>query len=284
MILLTILVYFLLVASAISVVFVPAARNRVTAVASRLGTIFTGAIVTATSHTVAGSQSFHAAVFMRGRKASDILRRHRFALLVGLAIIAFPPALVVGMHRRSVFELEADAPSDSRIAVLLEGEQLAPPAPLPPEVFTTREVEQIRPETVNASRDWSLLDSAFRQRLLTVYTLMRERYGYDMVLLEGYRSPERQTRLAAAGHDVTHASAYMSYHQFGLAADSAFYRDGKIVISEKDPWAMRGYRLYGQLAAQVGLTWGGNWQMQDLGHVELRRPGVLGHPIEAQNL
>jgi peptidoglycan L-alanyl-D-glutamate endopeptidase CwlK len=55
-------------------------------------------------------------------------------------------------------------------------------------------------------------------------------------------------------------------------------RDNKIVISERDPWAMRGYQLYGQVAESVGLRWGGRWKMLDLGHVELARKGVLGHP------
>jgi hypothetical protein len=45
---------------------------------------------------------------------------------------------------------------------------------------------------------------------------------------------------------VTNAKAFQSYHQFGLAADCAFLRDGKLVISEKDPWAMRGYQFYGR--------------------------------------
>ena len=63
-----------------------------------------------------------------------------------------------------------------------------------------------------------------------------------------------------------------SYHQYGLAADSAFYRNGKLVISEKDPWAMRGYQLYGKTAQEVGLVWGGSWKsIKDLGHVELRK-------------
>lgn len=78
------------------------------------------------------------------------------------------------------------------------------------------------------------------------------------------------------GSNVTQATAFQSYHQYGLAADSAFFRDGKLVISEKDPWAMRGYALYGQAAESVGLVWGGRWKMMDLGHVELRRRGVLG--------
>jgi hypothetical protein len=52
---------------------------------------------------------------------------------------------------------------------------------------------------------------------------------------EGWRSPERQTLLAAKGTHVTNASAWQSYHQYGLGADCAFYRDGKLVISEKDP-------------------------------------------------
>ena len=68
----------------------------------------------------------------------------------------------------------------------------------------------------------------------------------------------------------------MSYHQYGLAADFAFVRDGKLVISERDPWAMGGYAHYGELAETVGLVWGGRWQMRDFGHVELRREGVLG--------
>ena len=67
----------------------------------------------------------------------------------------------------------------------------------------------------------------------------------------------------------------MSYHQHGLAADFAFLRDGRIVISEQDPWAMRGYALLGEIAEATGLTWGGRWSLKDYGHVELRRPARL---------
>ena len=97
------------------------------------------------------------------------------------------------------------------------------------------------------------------------------RYVVDeMALLEGYRSPERQERLAAAGSHVSNARAFQSFHQYGLAADCAFIRDGRLVISERDPWAMRGYQLYGQVAESLGMVWGGRWAMMDFGHTELR--------------
>jgi len=162
---------------------------------------------------------------------------------------------------------------DEKIAALLNGEQLVPPPPLPPDVFATREVEQVRPALKDASRDWNLLDADFRTRLLLVYKIMREQHGYEMALLEGYRSPERQNRLAQMGNNITNAGAFQSYHQYGLAADNAFLQNGKIVISEKDPWAMRGYQLYGETAESVGLTWGGRWKLMDLGHVEYHKPG-----------
>ncbi|MEN6668938.1 M15 family metallopeptidase [Psychrobacter sp. B38] len=136
----------------------------------------------------------------------------------------------------------------------------------------------------NADRNWKKMNSEFVQRLLTVYKVMSDQYGYDMVLLEGYRSPERQARLLKKGSHVTKAGSYKSYHQFGLAADTAFIRNGKIVISEKDPWAMRGYKLYGKVAKSAGLVWGGDWRMMDLGHVELRKKGVLGRPEMAELL
>lgn len=136
----------------------------------------------------------------------------------------------------------------------------------------------------NADRNWKKMNSEFVQRMLTVYKVMSDQYGYEMVLLEGYRSPERQARLLKKGTHVTKAGSYKSYHQFGLAGDSAFIRNGKIVITEKDPWAMQGYKLYGKVAKSAGLVWGGDWKMMDLGHVELRKKGVLGRPEMADLL
>ena len=54
---------------------------------------------------------------------------------------------------------------------------------------------------IDASRDWTLLDSMFQQTLLKVFLRMREQ-GYEMALIDGYRSPERQNKLAALGGGV----------------------------------------------------------------------------------
>lgn len=197
-------------------------------------------------------------------------------LILGLLLL--PALLVWSLSLRGPRALDGFddriAPVNQQVAHLLAGEQLVPPPPLPPDVFTTAEVEIVRPMLASADRRWDQMDPAFVQRVLTVFQLMKTQYGYDMALLEGWRSPERQAMLAAKGSNVTMAGAWQSYHQYGLAVDCAFYKDGKLVISEKDPWAMRGYELYGQLAEQAGLTWGGRWQMMDFGHIEWRKPGA----------
>ncbi|HEX8610953.1 MAG TPA: M15 family metallopeptidase [Telluria sp.] len=210
------------------------------------------------------------------REASQFFRRHYLLVIGALVLLAVPPliALFSGGSTLGGFE-ESTREVDTQVAELLEGENLVPPAPLPPMLFATVEVEQERPMIVSASRDWSMMNPAYTQRLLQAFKIMKERHGYDMAILEGYRSPERQNKLAAMGSSVTNAAAFQSWHQYGLAADCAFVRNGKIVISEKDPWAMRGYELYGEVAESLGLTWGGRWKMMDFGHTELRLPGVM---------
>ncbi|CDG84033.1 M15 family metallopeptidase [Janthinobacterium agaricidamnosum] len=154
---------------------------------------------------------------------------------------------------------------------------LAPP-PSPPRRFFAdldwrleRTPAPVLPRLLEANRNWQLLDHDFEQRLLLVFKIMKEVHGYDMVLLEGYRSPFRQQLLATRGSGVTGAAAFQSYHQYGLAADCAFLRHGQLLMSEKDPWTMRGYRLYGGLAEAAGLQWGGRWSIRDFGHIELRK-------------
>jgi peptidoglycan L-alanyl-D-glutamate endopeptidase CwlK len=204
------------------------------------------------------------------------LVRHRQPVIITAAILAIPTILAYLFAPHGTLDVYDDQlpATDPVIVALLRGEQLVPPPALPPDAFLGRDIEAERHEIATASREWAVLDIDFRQRLLTVFQMM-SRHGYQMTLIEGYRSPQRQELLARRGAHVTNAGAYQSYHQYGLAADSAFYRAGKVVLSERDPWAMEGYRLYGKYAESVGLVWGGRWQMMDLGHVELRKPDVL---------
>ncbi|MEC7120940.1 MAG: M15 family metallopeptidase [Pseudomonadota bacterium] len=247
-------------------------------------------------------------------------QHHLLWTLLAVSVLISAPMLWVITQKNQFqvadYESLNQSRTDPKILALLEGELLQPPPAPPEEAFAVldaelathyaqtvpsvaRPAEVITPSTApshhmvhdhvhggyinirNADRNWKRMNSQFVQRLLLVYKIMKEQHGYDMVLLEGYRSPERQNSLS---RQVTGATGYRSYHQFGLAADSAFMRDGKIVISERDPWAMRGYQLYGQVAASVGLTWGGNWKLRDYGHVELRIKGVLGKPEMALKL
>ena len=209
-------------------------------------------------------------------QASFLQRKWKFlALAAPLLLVPVLLAIVIGSRSALPAYQSVEPMPDAQIAALLKGEQLVPPASLPPMAFSTQEVELVRPMLATASRNWGLLHPDFSQRLLLIFKIMKEKHGYDMAILEGYRSPARQDLLASMGGQVTNARAFQSWHQYGLAADCAFVREGKIVISEKDAWAMRGYQLYGEVAESLGMTWGGRWKMMDFGHTELRIRGVM---------
>lgn len=281
MIILASLVYFSVVSAGAMLLLYPGLRGRLAESLCSLYGAGTGRAISVVG--AAGARAGRCADLVITLAASTLALagRRPFVLALGVTLITIPTLLVILLKGPRLFQFSDEAYiPDGRISKLLAGEHLAPPPPLLPETFLTREVRETKPEVASASRNWARMDEEFNQRLLRVFKFMREQHGYEMVLLEGYRSPTRQAQLSAQGRHVTQAGAYMSYHQYGLAADCAFYRDGKLVISERDPWAMRGYQLYGQLAERMGLTWGGRWTMSDLGHVELRREGVLGQPTD----
>lgn len=276
--------YFALATAVLAVWLLPAVRLRAVAWGQRLFHTGAAAHRSITGGSQRGAQRVVQVVGTKSVQAASWVTRHRRLLSGAGAALALAPLLALGL--RGFVDLDGYDHRQSRevneqVASLLRGEQLVPPPPVPPEWFTTREVEQARPLIRTASRQWELLDAEFRQRLLVMFKIMREQHGYDMVLLEGYRSPDRQAQLAALGPQVTQAGAFESYHQYGLAADCAFVRDGRIVISEQDRWAASGYALYGEVARSVGMTWGGSWRsIKDYGHVELRRIGVLQRRTE----
>jgi len=200
-----------------------------------------------------------------------MLRRHWPVLAIAIGLLCIPPVIIL-MSRQTVvlsdFRGDDLAESGSMVAQLLRGERLTPPPAPPPEVFTTTEIRRLRPEIVTADRKWNQIDPDLQQRVLAIYEVMRRQYGYEMVLIEGYRSPERQAELMAGGK-ATRAGAWQSCHQYGLGVDSAPIRDGRLQWDMEDPWTRRGYFLYGELAEQAGLDWGGNWRsIKDYVHVE----------------
>jgi len=274
-----VILYFILVTAVLALLFLAPVRAWTWQCMERV--LASGRAVASFAASTSHSRLAHAAgiVDAHGSLATQWLQRHGRWVLLSMAVLVGAPLLAYalrGVQQLEGFDHTAAHRVNEHVAALLQGEHLVPPPPLPPEMFATQEVVHARPLIAHASRQWELLDEEFRQRMLVVFKVMRETHGYEMVLLEGYRSAERQLELASLGSHVTRAGAFESYHQFGLAADCAFIRNGRIVVTEADPWAARGYALYGEVARSVGLIWGGGWRtIKDLGHVELPRAGIL---------
>ena len=164
--------------------------------------------------------------------------------------------------------------------------------PAPPTDHTARIAARLDPQPLalppprlNArgdliDRDWTRLAPAFGAALQQLFARMAA-LGYEVFLVEGYRSPERQTQLARAG--VTPAEAMHSLHQHGLAADLGFLRDGQPATDAADPWVQEAYRALGRETDRLGLVWGGHWTTADLGHVQasLASPACLWKALPA---
>jgi peptidoglycan L-alanyl-D-glutamate endopeptidase CwlK len=105
--------------------------------------------------------------------------------------------------------------------------------------------------------------------------------GVPMLITDGVRTTEEQRALYAKGRTepgriVTNADGVRikSNHQakadgYGHAVDCCFLVDGKPSWDQGLPW-----RLYGEAAKALGLTWGGDWKtIVDKPHIEL--PGGM---------
>ena len=97
------------------------------------------------------------------------LARHRLLLGGIVVLLSVPPILVFSLRGRVMLDGYSTQDQDEEgnaamVTALLKGEQLVPPPPLPPEVFTTREVEIVRPFLATADRKWDKLDADFEQR------------------------------------------------------------------------------------------------------------------------
>lgn len=275
-------VFFATTALLAWLIFFPATRTRIGDWRARAQGAVAAGLSRMATRAASRAHGSSAMVRQAGDEIGQRLYRQRYLLLGTLLLIGLPPWLI--LHFRQQVALDGFDPpqvsaASTQIIELMRGERLVPPPPLPPEVFVVAEAtraqlgaQAVMPEKIaSADRRWNLIDPDLQQRVLAIYRIMREQHGYEMALVEGYRSPERQAELAREGK-ATRAGPGQSCHQYGLAVDSAPLRDGKLQWDMADPWTRRGYALYGQLAQQAGLRWGGTWKgLKDYVHVETER-------------
>ncbi|MEO7057110.1 MAG: M15 family peptidase, partial [Caldimonas sp.] len=202
--------YFVLATLALALLLLPQARAQAVAWAQRL---VSGGVLARRRVAEQGQKGAQLAAERIGTASQagfGWVAERRTWILAGFALLIAGPLLALAFQLRGFLSLDGYDHRVSRsvndqVAMLLKGEQLVPPPPLPPQLFMTAEIERVVPMISVASRQWELLDADFRQRMLVVFKLMHDQHGIDMVLLEGYRSPERQARLAALGPNVTRA-------------------------------------------------------------------------------
>ena len=99
--------------------------------------------------------------------------------------------------------------------------------------------------------------------------------GLPVRVVEGYRSPERQTELynqgrTTKGNIVTNAKAGESLHNFGVAVDFVFRKQG--YNATKSEW-----KLLGDIGKAHGFDWGGDFKnFIDKPHHEMK----LGYSLK----
>ena len=101
--------------------------------------------------------------------------------------------------------------------------------------------------------------------------------GFPMIVTDGVRTTDEQKKLYAQGRTtpgkiVTNADGVKdtSNHQLkadgcGHAVDMTFLdRNGRPTWDESYPW-----RLFGEMAKALKLSWGGDWTTPDKPHIEM---------------
>jgi len=94
--------------------------------------------------------------------------------------------------------------------------------------------------------------------------------GLDVLIYCTYRSREEQDELythgrTAPGTIITNARGGQSAHNYGLAFDGAPMIAGKPMWGEGHP----SWKVYGNVAAAVGLEWAGTWvSFREYPHVQ----------------
>jgi len=97
-----------------------------------------------------------------------------------------------------------------------------------------------------------------------------EKFGYKVMIFQGFRSKAEQDYLYAQGRTrpgaiVTNAKGGYSNHQYGVAVDIVFVENGRPSWAEHHPW-----NILGQVGKNNGFEWGGDWVgFKDRPHLEM---------------
>jgi len=118
--------------------------------------------------------------------------------------------------------------------------------------------------------DVSLIEPDFRLRVeLALQELSRS--GVAFVATCGFRSAQEQDALYGSGRTtrgpiITHARAFESAHQFGLAIDVVRDIDDKPGVQPS--WHAGDYLPLAMATKKFGLVWGGLWRFPDAPHIQ----------------
>jgi peptidoglycan L-alanyl-D-glutamate endopeptidase CwlK len=116
-------------------------------------------------------------------------------------------------------------------------------------------LSQVNPSLASAA--WNIIEAA-------------QQSGYTLVVAEGYRTVQKQNEYYAQGRTkpgniITYKKGGESKHNTGEAVDFDFVINGVQSNASGNNW-----NFIGNLARQLGLTWGGDWKsFKDLRHVEM---------------
>lgn len=120
----------------------------------------------------------------------------------------------------------------------------------------------------------------FRAKLLDVLEKTSKATGYQWVMAEGYRSPERQLWLYASGRTrpgpVVTWMRVPRYHGTGLAADCYPTRNGR---TPDFSIGAKHYQTFRRIYTEAGLT-NPAWAKGDMGHVQMPGDAVRVKALE----
>ena len=106
-----------------------------------------------------------------------------------------------------------------------------------------------------------------------IIKVMKEK-GYPVRITQGYRSKEEQDKLYAQGRTtkgsiVTNAKGGESFHQYGVAVDFVFIKEGYLATNYM--WG-----LLGRVGKEQGFEWGGDWKsFVDKPHFQMTKGHTL---------